>query len=443
MKNEARSNSRECHRLRAVGVAVSAALAASAAWALPAGPQVVVGNAVFSQQAGALTVTNTPGTIINWRGFSIGANEATRFTQQSAQSGVLNRVLGPDASSILGVLQTNGQVWLVTPNGVVFGPAARIDVQGLVASTLAVSDSDFVAGRQNFRAGAVAGGIRNQGEIKTPRGGRGYLVAADLENSGMVNPPAGDVILPAGREVSLVEATRPDVQMVVYAPTDRVVNLGQILTRTGPVSLFGAILEQRGVISASTVTTDSEGRSTLSVTGTFAASDNNNRNNNAGGNSVNQAASKAADDAEKARKDAQEAENAKKAAAQDAAKKRAEDAAARKAADGAAAAKKTLEELSAKGGSAADSAAAKKAADDAENAKKAAEESAKRAAEEADRAKKIAEDPAFAKKAAEEAEAAVKKAADDAGATAKRVGQEGAKIAAEEADKARKGAEEG
>src|SRR3972149_1570313 len=363
MKNEARSNSRECHRLRAVGVAVSAALAASAAWALPAGPQVVVGNAVFSQQAGALTVTNTPGTIINWRGFSIGANEATRFTQQSAQSGVLNRVLGPDASSILGVLQTNGQVWLVNPNGVVFGPSARIDVQGLVASTLAVSDSDFVAGRQNFRAGAGAGATPKRGEINPPRGGRFYLVAADIENSGIVNSPAGDVILAAGREVSLVEATRPDVQMVVYAPTDRVVNLGQILTGTGHVSLFGAILEQRGVISASTVTTDSEGRSTLSVTGTFAASDNNNRNNNAGGNSVNQAASKAADDAEKARKDAQEAENAKKAAAQDAAKKAAEEAAAKKAAaDAAAAVNKAAADAAAAAKRASDEAEAKKVA---------------------------------------------------------------------------------
>ena len=113
---------------RLLSVAVAACFAAPAAFALPTGPQVVVGSAAFSQQTGVLTVTNTPGTIINWRGFSIGASEAARFIQQGPTSSVLNRVIGSEASAILGALQSNGRVWLVNPNGILFGPSSRVDV---------------------------------------------------------------------------------------------------------------------------------------------------------------------------------------------------------------------------------------------------------------------------------------------------------------------------
>lgn len=262
-------NKRSCHRAisvlrpRLLSTAVAACFAAPAAFALPTGPQVVVGSAAFSQQTGALTVTNTPGTVINWQGFSIGASEATRFVQQSAASSVLNRVVGAQASAILGALQSNGRVWLVNPNGILFGPSARIDVQGLVASTLAISNKDFLAGKLNFDAGALggngAGGIRNQGNITTREGGSVYLVAPDIENSGIIHSPKGEVMLAAGHKVSLVEAANPDVQMVLSAPTDKAVNLGKILVESGRGSLFGASLAQRGIVSANSVTTDAAG----------------------------------------------------------------------------------------------------------------------------------------------------------------------------------------
>ena len=262
-------NKRSCHRAisvlrpRLLSTAVAACFAAPAAFALPTGPQVVVGSAAFSQQTGALTVTNTPGTVINWQGFSIGASEATRFVQQSAASSVLNRVVGAQASAILGALQSNGRVWLVNPNGILFGPSARIDVQGLVASTLAISNKDFLAGKLNFEAGALGGssvgGIRNQGNITTREGGGVYLVAPDIENSGIIHSPQGEVMLAAGHKVALVEAGNPDVQMVLSAPGDKAVNLGKILVESGRGSLFGASLAQRGIVSANSVSTDAAG----------------------------------------------------------------------------------------------------------------------------------------------------------------------------------------
>jgi hypothetical protein len=68
----------------------------------PTGANVVAGKADLSTSGKTLTVTNAPGTIINWQGFSIAPDELTRFIQQGANSAVLNRVVGQDPSSLLG-----------------------------------------------------------------------------------------------------------------------------------------------------------------------------------------------------------------------------------------------------------------------------------------------------------------------------------------------------
>src|SRR5665647_3269440 len=87
------------HRLKPVYAAVLLALSVQAAQANPVGGNVVNGSASFSTSGNTLTVTNTPGTIINWQGFSIGSSEATYFAQQSSSSTVLNRVVGNDPSN--------------------------------------------------------------------------------------------------------------------------------------------------------------------------------------------------------------------------------------------------------------------------------------------------------------------------------------------------------
>jgi filamentous hemagglutinin family protein len=155
-------------------LAVAASLAHGPAWANPAGGAVVSGNAVFNNNGNLLTIANTPGTIINWQNFTILPGETTRFLQQGSSSAVLNRIVGQDPSQILGTLQSNGRVFLINPNGVVFGAGAQVDVNGLVASTLNITNEDFLAGRRVFNAGSVAGSIRNDGAITTPTGGHVY-----------------------------------------------------------------------------------------------------------------------------------------------------------------------------------------------------------------------------------------------------------------------------
>jgi filamentous hemagglutinin family protein len=248
-------------QLLALTLAIAQGLGIGTAWAIPQNGAVVAGGAIINQQGNILTITNTPGTIINWGGFSIGAGETARFVQQNSSSGVLNRVVGQDPSLILGALQSNGRVFLVNPNGVVFGAGSRVDVNGLVASSLDITNDDFRAGRLRFDAtSANPGAVRNEGAITTPSGGNVYLIAPSVENSGVISSPQGEVVLAAGRQVQLVDSRDPDLHVVVSAPGDQAMNLGRILSQGGSIGIYGALVNQRGVVDADSAIVGENGR---------------------------------------------------------------------------------------------------------------------------------------------------------------------------------------
>ena len=237
---------------RAATVTLSAALllAAGSASALPTGSQIVSGTAGITTSGSTMTITNSAGAIINWQAFSIANGETTRFIQPSAVSAVLNRVTGGDPSKILGTLQSNGKVLLINPSGIIFGPGSRVDVNGLIASSLDIANQDFLAGRMKFAAGPMAGKVENQGVITTPSGGSVYLIAPDVQNSGVITAPNGDVLLAAGKEVLLVESANPEIAMVVTAPDGHSINLGTIVAAAGRIGMYGSVVRQKGRISA-------------------------------------------------------------------------------------------------------------------------------------------------------------------------------------------------
>ena len=230
--------------------AVVGLTAGSSAWANPEGPTVVHGQVSVSRpDLNTLNITNSPGAVLNWRSFSIGANQTTRFIQQSANSSVLNRVIGENPSQILGQLLSNGRVFLVNPNGVVFGPNSVVDVAGLIASTLQMSDADFMAGRYHFK-GDDAGAIDNRGYIRAGPGGEVVLIAPSIENSGIIEAEGGQLILAAGRSVTLASLDYEGVQFEVQAPEDEVLNLGVLLAERGAAGVFAGTIRNAGRIEA-------------------------------------------------------------------------------------------------------------------------------------------------------------------------------------------------
>ncbi|MCX7066809.1 MAG: filamentous hemagglutinin N-terminal domain-containing protein [Methylococcales bacterium] len=149
-------------------LATSLLLCSSAAWALPTGDALIAGQAtVTTPNAGQMQIDQTSQqAIINWQGFFIAPNEAVNIQQPNAQAALLNRVVGADASQIQGQLHANGQVYLVNPNGVLFGKTAQVDVGGLIASTHNIKDADFLNGVQHFTQDNATGTVSNQGTIQ-------------------------------------------------------------------------------------------------------------------------------------------------------------------------------------------------------------------------------------------------------------------------------------
>ena len=236
-------------RLTVLAFALLCAFAGGVA-ANPTGGAVVTGKADVSTSGKTLTVTNAPGTIIHWQGFSIAPDELTRFIQQSATSAVLNRVVGQDPSSLLGRLQSNGRVFLINPNGIVFGAGARIDVGGLVASTLDLGDTDFLAGRLRFAGPASAGPLTQLGQINTAAGGQVLLIGPRVENAGVIISPQGEILLAAGTSVQLADTANPALRVTVSAPAGEALNLGKLIAEGGRIGIHAGLIGQSGTLSA-------------------------------------------------------------------------------------------------------------------------------------------------------------------------------------------------
>ena len=244
------------------GVAVPGLSLAGAA--LPTGLQVVHGQAQVSTQGQRMTVSNTPGAILNWNSFSVGTANAVHFQQQSAASQVLNRVTGSNPSHILGSLSSNGRVWLLNPHGVLFGQGARVDVAGLVSSTLQISDRDWLAGRYSFQAAdGQAAPLVNQGELRSSFGGQIALIGGSVRNEGLIDAAGGQVLLAAGQTVELVDSSAPHLALRLRAPEGEVLNLGTVAAGGGRIDIHAGLVNQQGIVRADALEAGSGGAVTI------------------------------------------------------------------------------------------------------------------------------------------------------------------------------------
>src|SRR5882672_3764667 len=269
-------------KLIALSVAACFGVSATHSLANPTGGTVASGSASFGGSGNTLTITNSANAIINWQSFSIGPNEITRFLQSSNSSAVLNRVVGSNGaipqSKLDGLLQSvlannpnsvAGRVFLLNPSGVVIGASGRIDVAGFVASSLNLSDADFLAGRMRFTDTPGAGTVSNAGTIDTSSagpGGRVWLVGPDVQNSGVIRSPQGEIILAAGKSVELVSEGSPFITVNITADSERALNVGQLLADSGRIGMFGALVRQSGVAQANSAVVGANGEIRLVAT---------------------------------------------------------------------------------------------------------------------------------------------------------------------------------
>ena len=234
------------------------------AYSLPTGGHLSSGNAAIGGSSNNMTITqSTSNTAINWQTFNIGQNESVLFVQPNSSSVALNRVIGSDPSSILGSLSSNGKIYLINPNGILFGRDSRVNVGGLVASTLNIADGDLMAGKYKF-AGTSNSLILNQGTITT-NADSGYvaLLGAKVNNIGTIVARLGTVALAAGTDITLdlvgdsllnVTVNQGSVNALIQNGGLIQADGGSVLLTTQAAgSLLQSVVNNTGVIQAQSI----------------------------------------------------------------------------------------------------------------------------------------------------------------------------------------------
>lgn len=251
-----------CIRLKiGLTLLISASLSFSA-FANPQGANIRHGNIRFDSRGDFLRVIQQGDRgIIDWNSFSIDSGQTTRFVHDNSRSATLNRVTGSGVSRIDGQLLANGRVFLLNSNGIVIGRDGVVDVAGFTASTLDLSDEQFLAGSDLVFQGNSQAAVINLGSVSASDGDI-FLIASQVKNSGSLTAANGTVGLAAGNDVLIKESGSERVFVRGASGGDKDVgventgtieaNIAELKSHGG--NIYGLAVKNEGRVAATGVT---------------------------------------------------------------------------------------------------------------------------------------------------------------------------------------------
>jgi filamentous hemagglutinin family protein len=222
-------------RLRTLAALIPLLLMATPVGAVESG-QIAAGNGAISTNGATTTINQlSDRMVINWNNFDIGASEQVQFNQPSSSSAVLNRINSANRTQIDGALNANGQVFVVNPNGVVVGKTGSVTANGVVLSTLDISNGSFMspsigtspygesATLRLIRNSAVDGAVVNEGSISAGTHGVNLVGTQVINGStgsiyakGTTDGTAGNTQL---TYINLISADQVNLVQYSAAPT--------------------------------------------------------------------------------------------------------------------------------------------------------------------------------------------------------------------------------
>jgi len=258
-------------------------------FAAPSGESVVSGNIVIDRNIANTTniKQSTNKAIINWQNFDVNSNETVNFNLPNSSSSTLNRVTSSNPSNIYGQINSNGQVFLVNQNGIYFGENSSVNTAGFTASTLDITNENFLNSNYVFE-GTSNASILNLGTITTDNAYTA-LLAKEVINEGVIQARLGNVQLASGEKISLDINGNSLVKLTIDKGTldSLVENRGLVKADGGIVYLttqaldtvLNGVVNNTGVIEANSVE-EKEGRiilfahgGTADIGGTLEAKD--------------------------------------------------------------------------------------------------------------------------------------------------------------------------
>ena len=211
----------------------------------PVGGTVAGARATIGSAGSTLTVNqSSERAVIDWRGFDIAGGETTQFVQPDSSAITVNRVNSGAASQINGNLTANGNVVIINPNGVLFGSGAQVDVNGLIATTADLDNTQFMAGGKLVftKPGNPTATVSNAGQITAKDAGLVGFVAPNVANSGVITAKLGRVHLASG-DTATVDFYGDGLMEVAVSDavsSQLVSNTGTIKADGGTVALTAA-----------------------------------------------------------------------------------------------------------------------------------------------------------------------------------------------------------
>jgi filamentous hemagglutinin family protein len=212
----------------------------------PSGASVVSGDVrIGSSELGQLLVeSHSDRAIISWENFSIGRDEVARFQLPDASSAVLNRVTSSLPSTLAGLLESNGHVYLINPNGILVTEEGVINTASFLASTLDLNNSDFMIGGDLLFAGNSQESVINRGQI-TAWNGDVILLGYTVRNENAIDAPFGTAALGAGSEILLMP--QGEERIAIHIPLAHVeASSGTGILQEGTLQAIRAELKAEG-----------------------------------------------------------------------------------------------------------------------------------------------------------------------------------------------------
>ena len=261
----------------AVAIAIMAmSLHSSSVQAMPEQGKVVAGQGEIARPDDKTMVINqkTDRLALDWQKFNIAKDEKVHFDQNSKSAIAINRVVGDGRSIIDGSLSATGNVFVINPNGVLFGKNSSVDVGGLVASTANVTDDDlknFTQGKGDLGLQIAAGreaSVINAGTIKA-EGGLVALHATTVENTGTIANEGGTTALAAAKSLNIAADTAGKLNFTVNGSlaNAKALNSGMlqsdggyiVMTAKSAGDVMSTVVNNTGIIEAKTLHTNDKG----------------------------------------------------------------------------------------------------------------------------------------------------------------------------------------
>ncbi len=210
------------------------------ALALPHGGVVAKGQATLGYSTGRLLITQTTSSAtFDWGSFTVKSGQSVVYKTPGSSSVSMNYIGGTTPSSIDGRVTSNGILYFMNPNGLIFGSGSVVSAAGVMA---------FGAGTP---WGKPTGAVSNAGVLTATDNGTVALVGSSVTNTGTITAPGGEVLLAAGSTVTPISATEGSSLSVATTGGGLVDDSG-ILSAETTNGKTGTILLQSGMETGTT-----------------------------------------------------------------------------------------------------------------------------------------------------------------------------------------------